>query len=68
MVESKLVELVVAGSNPVGHPIFASGENAASQRSEDGLFLQINLYEPAGIKPLISSESVLTSANNQVER
>lgn len=22
MVESKLVELVVAGSNPVGHPIF----------------------------------------------
>ena len=29
MVESKLVELVVAGSNPVGHPIFAGGENAA---------------------------------------
>ena len=25
MVESKLVELVVAGSNPVGHPIFISG-------------------------------------------
>jgi hypothetical protein len=24
MVESKLVELVVAGSNPVGHPIFLS--------------------------------------------
>ena len=24
MVESKLVELVVAGSNPVGHPIFIS--------------------------------------------
>ena len=24
MVESKLVELVVAGSNPVGHPTFIS--------------------------------------------
>lgn len=31
MVESKLVELVVAGSNPVGHPIFnfSSGINPA---------------------------------------
>ena len=26
MVESKLVELVVAGSNPVGHPIFNSSK------------------------------------------
>ena len=27
MVESKLVELVVAGSNPVGHPIFCFVNN-----------------------------------------
>ena len=36
MVESKLVELVVAGSNPVDHPIFAGGENAALQHNADG--------------------------------
>src|SRR5579863_4227886 len=29
MVESKLVELVVAGSNPVGHPIFILFANPA---------------------------------------
>ena len=29
MVESKLVELVVAGSNPVGHPIFPPSAAAA---------------------------------------
>jgi hypothetical protein len=39
MVESKLVELVVAGSNPVGHPIFPEqreGQNATPKRSKDG--------------------------------
>jgi hypothetical protein len=28
MVESKLVELVVAGSNPVGHPTFFNRDKA----------------------------------------
>ena len=37
MVESKLVELVVAGSNPVGHPIFRNAKNAAPQQGEGGL-------------------------------
>jgi len=40
MVESKLVELVVAGSSPVGHPIFrlnrVKTKNAAPKRSEGG--------------------------------
>ena len=40
MVESKLVELVVAGSNPVGHPSLrlnaVKSEAAAPKRSEGG--------------------------------
>jgi len=36
MVESKLVELAVAGSSPVGHPIFRFAKNAAPKRSVGG--------------------------------
>ena len=32
MVESKLVELVVAGSNPVGHPIFKPEETKRTNK------------------------------------
>jgi hypothetical protein len=43
MVESKLVELVVAGSNPVGHPSFPVGQIRDSlhlkQRFPRSLFL-----------------------------
>ena len=34
MVESKLVELVVAGSNPVGHPILLLPERLAEKISQ----------------------------------
>ena len=33
MVESKLVELVVAGSNPVGHPIFEPEQAKRTNRA-----------------------------------
>ena len=37
MVESKLVELVVAGSNPVGHPIFFFLFDESSKRPQSTL-------------------------------
>ena len=53
MVESKLVELVVAGSNPVGHPIFCFAKNAAPKRSEGGLLHTVCklFYFPESVSP-----------------
>ena len=34
MVESKLVELVVAGSNPVGHPIFITARSGSTPAAQ----------------------------------
>src|ERR1039457_3910550 len=52
-VESKLVELVVAGSNPVGHPIFISAHTEERVHRTPVLFLKtvINAIRPPRNRP-----------------
>ena len=45
MVESKLVELVVAGSNPVGHPMFYFLASDFPNKLENGRILAILILE-----------------------
>ncbi len=57
MVESKLVELVVAGSNPVGHPTFFSpfsikGVPGAAKDVPDLVIWNWALAEISALSPL----------------
>ena len=72
MVESKLVELVVAGSNPVGHPIFLPrcsftrlGQSFALRSC--GFFANLWPWEKLAVRWRTASPRELESIRNNLD-
>lgn len=61
MVESQIVILVVAGSNPVGHPIFHKKTRPARERTERVLLIFANDYSVVVVVVVFSSTITLSA-------